>query len=313
MFIFVLILLIFLGVFPIIVAMSNYWLTLLVMMAIYAITATSLNIMIGYGGLISIGHGGFLMIGTYTVAILSDRYEFPFLLVFILSGVVTGIIGIIIALSAAKLSGHFLAVVTLGFGISVPVIALNWNSLTNGYSGLLISRPDFFSSKLGLYYFVIVCLVLILWLIHNIVNSGIGRAFISIRESEVAAKSSGINTTFYKVMMFVISAFFTGLAGGLYGYWIGFAGPTDFPITTSFLLLAMIVVGGMHSFYGPIVGATLLAVIPHFTDEYAGITNVVIGFTLVIVILFRPNGLVTVVEWLKRKKASTEVSVEKEV
>ena len=292
----------FMIVFPFLTGMSGYWLTLFVMMAIYAVTAVSLNIMIGYGGLVSIGHAGFLMIGSYTVAIISERFEWPFLLTFLLSGIVTALIGLVVALSAVKLKGHFLAVVTLGFGISIPVIALNWNALTNGYSGLLISRPDVLSDELAMYYFVMLCTVLFLWFMYNIIRSSIGRAFVSIRESEVAAQSSGINLTFYKAMMFVISSFFTGLAGGLYAYWIGFAGPTDFPVTTSFLLLAMIVVGGMHSFYGPILGAVLLSIIPHFTDEYMGITNVVIGLLLVFIILFRPDGLVTVVEWFTRNQ-----------
>lgn len=279
------------------------------MMGIYSVIAVALNIMIGYGGLISIGHAGFLMIGTYTVAILTDRFELPFLIVFVLSGAVTAIVGLIVALSAIKLSGHFLAVVTLGFGISIPVIILNWTSLTNGYSGILVPSPNLLGGRLGLYYFVISCTLLFLWLLYNIVHSSIGRSFIAIRESEIAAKSSGINTTYYKALMFVISSFFTGLAGGLYAYWIGFAGPTDFPVTTSFLLLAMIVVGGMHSFYGPIVGAALFSIIPHFTDQYAGITNIVIGFTLVIVILFRPEGLVTVVDWFKWKKKPARVEL----
>lgn len=297
----------FMAIYPFLTGMSGYWLTLVVMMAIYTITAVSLNIMIGYGGLISIGHAGFLMIGSYTVAILSDRFEMPFLLVFLLSGIITAVIGLIVALSAVRLKGHFLAVVTLGFGISVPVIALNWNSLTNGYSGMIVSSPDVLSSRLALYYFVMICTIVFLWCMYNIVRSSIGRAFVSIRESEIAAQASGINTTFYKALMFVISAFFTGLAGGLYAYWIGFSGPTDFPVTISFLLLAMIVVGGMHSFAGPIIGAALFSLIPHFADEYTGVTNIAIGFILVLIILFRPDGLVTVADWLKRNRSRNRV------
>src|SRR5699024_6299077 len=138
----ILLLLLFLGIYPFLTKMSSYWITFIVMMGIYSVIAVALNIMIGYGGLISIGHAGFLMIGTYTVAILTDRFELPFLIVFVLSGAVTAIVGLIVALSAIKLSGHFLAVVTLGFGISIPVIILNWTSLTNGYSGILVPSPN---------------------------------------------------------------------------------------------------------------------------------------------------------------------------
>ncbi|WP_158736413.1 branched-chain amino acid ABC transporter permease [Alteribacillus sp. YIM 98480] len=293
--------LLFIIVYPFLMNMSGYWMTLLVMMTIYGITAVALNIMIGYGGQISIGHAGFLMIGSYSVAIIADRFELPFVITLLLAGIITAFVGLIISFSAVRLKGHFLAVVTLGFGISVPVIALNWTSLTNGYSGMLVTRPAILS-ELSLYYFIVGCTVLFLWFMYNILHSSFGRAFISIRESEIAAQSSGINTTFYKTLMFVISSFFTGMAGGLYAYWIGFVGPTDFPVTISFLLLAMIVVGGMHSFYGPIFGAVLFSIIPHFTDEFMGITNIVIGLILVIIILFRPEGLVTIVDWFKMNK-----------
>src|SRR5699024_6133608 len=193
----------FLGIFPFLVKQSDYWLTFLVMMGIYALVAVALNIMIGYGGLISIGHAGFLMIGTYTVAILTDKFNLPFILIFLLSGFMAALVGLLIALSAIKLSGHFLAVVTLGFGLSIPVIAMNWNSLTNGYSGILVPRPTLLENKLYLYYFIILSLLIFLTFIYNILKSNIGRVFNAIKESEIAARSSGINTTYYKGMMFV--------------------------------------------------------------------------------------------------------------
>src|SRR5699024_270725 len=199
-------------------------------------------------------------------------------------------------------------VVTLGFGLSIPVIAMNWNSLTNGYSGILVPRPTLLENKLYLYYFIILSLLIFLTFIYNILKSNIGRVFNAIKESEIADRSSGINTTYYKGMMFVLSSFFPGIAGGLYAYWIGFVGPTDFPVTTSFLLLAMIVVGGMNSFYGPIIGAVLFSVIPHFTDKFMGITNVVIGLTLVIVILIRPNGLATIFKRLRSRFPSKKLT-----
>ena len=169
---------------PYVTGFSNYWMTLLAMMAIYGITAVALNILIGYGGQISIGHAGFLMIGAYTVAIVTERFQIPFIVTFLLAGIVTAIIGLFVSLAAAKLRGHFLAVVTLGFGISVPVIAMNWTSVTNGYSGMLIPAPDILRDKLIMFYFVIFCTFLFVWLMYNIVNSSIGRAFVSIRESE---------------------------------------------------------------------------------------------------------------------------------
>lgn len=186
--------------------------------------------------------------------------------------------------------------------MSIPVIALNWTELTNGYTGMIMNSPDIFRNSINVYYFVMICTFIFIVFMYNIVNSSIGRSFISIRESEVAAQSSGVNVTFYKSLMFTLSAFFTGLAGSLYAYWVGFVGPTDFPVTTSFLLLAMIVVGGMNHFIGPIIGSVLFSIIPHFTDVIPGITNIVIGFTLAIVILFRPSGLASIFDYYKKKK-----------
>lgn len=292
---------IFFAVFPFIVGMSNYWMSLVVFMAIYGITAVALNILIGYGGQISIGHAGFLMIGSYVTAIISERFNLPFMITFLVAGLITAFIGLLVGLAALKLKGHFLAVVTLGFGMSIPVIALNWTEVTNGYSGMIMNSPDIFRDSINVYYFVMICTFVFIVFMYNIVNSSIGRSFISIRESEVAAQSSGVNVTFYKALMFTMSAFFTGLAGSLYAYWVGFVGPTDFPVTTSFLLLAMIVVGGMNHFIGPIIGSVLFSIIPHFTDVIPGITNIVIGLTLALVILFRPSGLASIFDYFKKK------------
>src|SRR5690606_30597374 len=124
-------------------------------------------ILIGYGGQISIGHAGFLMIGSYVVAIISDRFNLPFPVTFLLAGLITAFIGLLVGLAALKLQGHFLAVVTLGFGMSIPVIALNWNSLTNGYSGMLVNNPDIFLSNVNVYYFVMICTFVFILFMYN--------------------------------------------------------------------------------------------------------------------------------------------------
>ncbi len=288
-------------VYPFIVGHSGYMVSIFVMICIYAISAMSLDLLIGYGGQISIGHAGFLSIGGYTVAILTSKLGLPFLLTLPLAGVVTGIIGLFIGLPAVRLSGHFLAVVTLGFGLSIPQIALNWDSLTGGYSGLSLMRPSFLSSDLQFFYVIVVMTVLITWLLHNILKSRMGRAFLAIRESEVAAQATGINVPFYKTVMFVISSFFTGLAGGLYGYWIGFVSPNDFTVVTSFLLLGMIVVGGLASIPGAVIGAIIFTVLPELTRSFVGVTNIIIGLAVVLIILFRPHGLISLFDAFKAK------------
>ncbi|WP_238457982.1 branched-chain amino acid ABC transporter permease [Alkalihalobacterium alkalinitrilicum] len=295
-------LVIFMLIYPFLVGKSNYFMTLFVITCIYIITSMSLNLLIGYGGQISVGHAGFLSIGGYSVAILSTKLGLPFLLVLPLAGVITGLIGLLIGLPAVRLKGHFLAVATLGFGLSIPQIALNWGSLTGGYSGIAVVKPSLFSSNFQMFYVVVAITILITWLMYNIVKSRLGRAFIAIRDSEVASQSIGINISFYKTVMFVISAFFTGIAGGIYGYWVGFISPNDFTMVTSFLVLAMIVVGGLASIPGAVVGAVLFSVLPHFTDSYIGITNIVIGLAVVVIILFKPEGIVSIFDNFKRNK-----------
>ncbi len=297
--------------FPFLVGQSSYLITLFILICVYMISSMALNLLIGYGGQISVGHAGFLSIGGYSVALLSTKLGLPFIVVLPLSGIITGFIGLIIGLPAVRLSGHFLAVATLGFGLSIPHMTLYFDSFTGGYSGISLSRPEWFKSDLSFFYIVILVTVIITWLLINIVKSRFGRAFIAIRESEVAAQSIGINLSFYKTLMFVISAFFTGLAGGLYGYWVGFVSPGDFTVMTSFLLLAMIVVGGLASIPGAIIGALILTILPELTSSFVGVTNIVIGIAIVLVVLFRPHGIVSLLDLLKNKSLSKKKEVQK--
>ncbi|MFC4024035.1 branched-chain amino acid ABC transporter permease [Oceanobacillus longus] len=301
----------FMLVYPFIFGQSGYYITIFVMVSIYIISAMSLNLLAGNGGQMSVGQAGFLTIGGYTVAILSTTVGLPLLVVLPLAGIVTGLIGLIIGLPAVRLKGHFLAVATLGFGLSIPQIALNWDSLTGGYSGMAVSRPEWLSGNLELFYVVILIVIVVIWAIHNILKSSLGRAFMAIRESEVAAQSTGINLAFYKTVMFMISAFFTGIAGGIYGYWFGYVSPNDFTIATSFLLLAMVVVGGLASIPGAIIGAILFTILPEFTRSFVGLNNIIIGLAVILVILFLPRGLVSITELFKKKsqvkKEETEI------
>jgi branched-chain amino acid transport system permease protein len=288
--------------FPLIVGNSNYYLTLFAITCIYVISALALNVLVGYGGQVSVGHAGFLVVGAYTVGILTNK-GVPFLITFPMAGVITGIVGLLIGLPAVRLRGHFLAVATLGFGLSLPLIVLNWDALTMGYQGMSVAKPAFLASGNSFFYVIVFCTIAFAWLISNIVKSSMGRAFVAIRDSEIAAQAMGINVPFYKSVMFVISAFFTGLAGGLYAYWIGYISPSDFPIITSFLLLAMIVVGGLASIPGAIIGAVLFSILPHFTEHLTGMASIITGSAMALIILFRPEGLVSISKLFTSKKA----------
>lgn len=291
--IWIVLLLIVCALYPIFIGQSSYYMTFFVMMLVYVITAMALDLLIGFGGQISVGHAGFLAIGSYTVALLTIHFNAPFIVAFLAAGVVTGVVGFIIGLPAVRLSGQFLAVVTLGFGLSVPQVMLYLDEYTGGYSGLSFQRPDWLANKLVLFYVILGIAVLITFILHNIIHSRLGRAFVSIRESEVAAQATGINVSFYKSFMFAISAFFTGISGGLYAYWIGFVSPNDFTVVTSFLLLGMIVVGGLASIPGAIIGAVILTILPELTSSFIGLTNLIIGVAILVIILFWPTGIVS--------------------
>lgn len=305
--IFLVILISFLSIYPFLVNQSSYYMTVLVMIFVYAISAVALDLLVGYGGQISIGHAGFLIIGAYTVAILSSKFSLSIILTIPLAGLIAGIIGFIIGLPAVKLSGQFLAVVTLGFGLSIPQLALNWDTLTGGYSGLAVYRPNLIANNLTFYYVVLAITIFIMWTIYNILQGRFGRVFIAIRESDVAAQSTGVHLAFYKALMFSVSAFFTGLAGGIYAYWIGFVSPNDFTIMTSFLLLGMIVVGGLASMPGAIVGTVIFTVLPEVTSSFVGLTNIIIGAAIVLMIMFRPKGIVSGLPKFMTKRKKTIV------
>jgi len=262
------------------------------------IIAIGLNVLIGYGGQISIGHASFLAIGAYASAILTLKLSLPFLIALPLSGFITAFIGFIVGMPAVKLSGHFLGVATLGFGVAIPEILLKWDALTDGFSGLFPERPVIFgfsfAPDLQIYYlFLAICLI-VTWLVHNLIEGRIGRAFVAIRESEIAAISVGINVPFYKTLMFSISAFYAGIAGSLYSHFIGFISPHDFNINISFIVLSMVVVGGLGSKIGPFIGAIILTLIPQYTDHVPGLSLVLTGAALIIIILFLPDGLASI-------------------
>lgn len=295
--------------FPILVNFSSYFIYVAGLFIIYAIMAMSLNFLTGFGGQISIGHAGFLAIGAYTTAIATIKLGLPFWLCLPLSGIITAIIGFLIGLPSVRLSGHFLAIATLAFGLAIPEITLKWESLTGGFAGLFINKPELFSTDTRFYYFMIVVSVIVTWLLLNLLKGNLGRAFVAIRESEISAEAMGVNVALYKTIMFSISAFFTGIAGGLYSYFVGFISPHDFNMNISLIVLAMIVIGGLASIPGSILGALILTIIPQIADRFPGYTITITGLALIFTILFLPNGLISLFSnrFTKRREVKSEI------
>src|SRR3989338_5377246 len=239
---------------------------LLVLIAIYAILAQSLNIALGYTGVFNLGHVAFYGIGAYTAALLSlSGYSFWTGLVVAI--ILAAIAGFILGAPTLRLRGHYLAIATLGFSEVVRAIMLNWSSLTRGPMGLPgIPRPDIFgwvlnSTAAYLIFAILVAVIcnVLMWLI---IHSHFGRVLRSIREDEIAALALGKNITKYKVQALMISAGFAAVAGVLYAHYINFIDPSTFVINEIVLILLMVVLGGMGSFGGAIVGAVIIILLP---------------------------------------------------
>lgn len=285
---------------------STYYLSILIFVGLHSIIAMGLTLLMGYAGQISLGHASFYGLGAYISGILSVTYKFPPVVSLVVSMIITGVIACCIGIPILKLKGNFLAMGTLGLGIIINMIFVNWVSMTGGPSGLT-SIPYLkiagytFDRDYRVYLIVWITTIVIFMLSTNIVNSRVGRALRSIHGSEIAANSMGVNPARYKVQIFVISAVYAALAGGLYAYYLTFISPQPFDFKFSIELVVMVVIGGMASLWGATIGALtvtilteiLRAVIPKFLSHASGEYEIIFfGIILIIVMIFTPEGLI---------------------
>lgn len=275
---------------------SEYILNTAVLAGIYVILASSLNITNGYTGLFSFGHAAFYGIGAYTAAILATRFGWGFALTLPAAGVVAAAFGAALALPTLRLSGIFLALVTIGFQEIAYLITLNWIGLTRGPMGIPgIPPAALFGLELrgnaGYYWLVLALDVLTLFVLSRIVTSRVGRAFVAIREDELAAEASGIPAFRMKVLSFVIATFFAGIAGAFFAHHARFVSADSFRLDETFVILTMLIVGGLGSLAGPVIGAVALVILPEASRFLAEYRGVVYGLILIGVILFRPEGV----------------------
>lgn len=256
---------------------------------IYVLLAVSLNVATGYLGQLPLGHAGFMAIGAYTAALiwkaLPGKSPAVIVLGLIAGGLLSAVFGILIGVPALRLKGDYLAIVTLGFGEIIRVLIINLPGVTGGTPGLM-SIPKH-SSFLVVYITVIVSCVLI----HMLMKSRHGRAILAIRENEIAAEASGVNTTFYKVLAFTVSAFFAGVAGGLYAGYTGILTPGNFTFMTSINILVMVVLGGLGSMAGSIIAASILTALPLALQSFNKYRMVIYALLLIVVMIFKPSGL----------------------
>ena len=281
---------------------NNYHLHVLNLAGIYAILTLSLNMLTGFTGLLCVGQIAFYGIGAYTSAIFSVTLGMPVFFSMLMGGVVASLFGLLVGLPTLRLRGLYLAVATMAFGEIMYQLFVNLEPITNGTKGILnVPAPALFGFKFNTYgsyyYLVLLTLAFLVTITHNIIRSRVGRAMLSIRENEVAAAASGINPTRYKVMVFMCSAFFAGIAGSLYVHEVRFVSPESFVTAESSSVLAMMVVGGIGSIPGAIVGGMALTIIPELFRSFGDIRLVVYGATIVMIIIFAPKGLGGLFEW----------------
>ncbi len=274
---------------------NRYWLHLANLAGIYAILTLSLNLLTGCTGQFSVGHAGFYGIGAYTSAVLTVKLGLPVWAGFVCAGLMAAFFGVLIGIPTLRLKGLFLGVATMGFGEIMYQIFVNWESVTNGTKGITgVPAPSIgpivIDSYAKYYYLILFFVVITTILILNLIDSRVGRAFLAIRENEVAAEAMGINSTRYKVLAFTISAFFAGIAGALYAHEVRFISPESFMAAESSTILAMVVVGGIGHLPGSILGAIALTIIPEFLRSVGDIRLVIYGAAIVAIIIFAPEG-----------------------
>ena len=274
--------------------LNNYTTGILNLICINVIAATSLNMVTGMLGQLVLGHAGFMLIGAYAAAIFANNtgwnlsVSLPVGLV--MAGVLAAAIGFLIGIPALRLRGDYLAIITLGFGEIIRVIANNL-SITNGAKGMH-GYPTFSRNQpAGLFSYVFLVAAFVVFFSYTFGTSRHGRAVISIREDEIAAESSGLNTTYYKLLTFTLSAFFAGVAGGFLAFHIGVIDPARFDFNRSVEILMMVVLGGMGSITGSVLSATVLTILPELLRTFATYRMLVYSLLLICVMLFRPKGL----------------------
>ena len=277
---------------------------------LYMLLALGLNLVIGFVGLLDLGFMAFYAIGAYTAALLAI-HKIPFVFCVLAAVTASAAIRVIVGFPALRLRGDYLAIVTLGFGEVVRLLLSNWDSLTNGPKGLprvgeSIPAASLFgvklTSNLHYYYLILLCVLAAVWICARLNLSRLGRAWVAIREDEVAAELMGVDVTKQKVVAFGLSAMFAGLAGAIFAHWEGFVTPESFTFWESCLLVCAVVLGGMGSILGVVLGALCIVLVPEVLRDVLGSTfanarYLLFGLSLILMAIYRPQGI-----WPSRRR-----------
>lgn len=263
---------------------NSYYMGIITLALINIILAVSLNLIVGFTGQLSLGHAGFMSIGAYVSALVTQKAGMPFFASIIIGAIIACIFAALIGYPTLKLTGDYFAITTLAFGEIIRIIIMNIDAV-GGARGLTgVPKKTTFTLA-----FVVV--VITIMVIYNIIHSSQGRAMLSVRENEIAAQSMGINAFKYKMMAFIIGAFFAGLAGGLYSHYMGYIQPVSFDFNKSIDYLTFVVFGGMGSLSGSIIATIILTFLPELLRSMQDFRMIVYPLALIILMIFRPQGL----------------------
>lgn len=294
--------------FPLI-ARDPYYKHILNVAFLYAISVYGFNIISGLTGQLNFAHAGFIGIGAYTSAILTSTYGLPVGLAMIIAILVTGFFGLIIGFPALRTRGVYFSLTTLGFGVILFMIFENWIDLTGGPMGLT-GIPSFripgidinFGSKTAFYYLCLFFLVIAIYINRELFHSKLGRAMLAVHGNEDLAQSIGISIVRTKIIAFVMATMLLGLSGSLYAHYFHFISPVSFTIHETFHCLTMLVVGGMGTLAGPLIGSVIFTILPEFLRGLAQLQWIIYGVILILCIAFMPEGIVGFIK-KKREKS----------
>jgi branched-chain amino acid transport system permease protein len=276
-----------------------YMIRVLDLAGLYVLLSLGLNIVVGYAGLLDLGYVAFYAVGAYLYALLASPqhgYHVPFLVVFILSGALAALAGVLIGAPTLRLRGDYLAIVTMAFGEIIRILLNNLDRITNGPQGIMqIDVPTIFGLRLDtplrIYYLILFLCIVAVHFIQNLEHSKIGRAWAAIREDEDAARAMGLNTRNLKLLAFAMGATTAGTAGVIFAGLQQFVSPESFTFWESIFILCMVVLGGMGSIPGVIVGAVTLVVLPEIFRQYSDYRMIFFGLSLTVMMLVRPEGI----------------------
>ena len=282
--------------FPLLVD-NPYLISVVITAYVTAIAVYGLDVMLGYTGELSLAQGGFFGIGGYSAGILMATYEVSFWIALPAAVVMTAALGYVIGLAALRTRGDYFAIFTLAVGVMIVIIIERWEGVTGGTDGLIGIPPPSsigplrFDSLTAQYYLVLFFLVLTIYVVWSLVNSLVGRTFVAVRNSEELARAVGIDAGKTHQLSFVISAALAGLGGALYAVFLGYIGPAMGGVQMTFMMLVYLMIGGVASLAGPLVGTLLVTGLMQFLQAFAEYQMMALGPILVVVIIFFPKGL----------------------